>query len=121
MKKRLTYHLDIIGHYLLVGWLLFIAITIMVSLLTYIVMDANPTFIHQIVTGLSDKFAEPKDNLHAFWMILLNNERVALGLMLISMKKSLRLKHWRKLDARKVLPRRRLFARQVPRRRKPFA
>ena len=34
MKKRLTYHLNIIGHYLLVGWLLFIAITIMVSLLT---------------------------------------------------------------------------------------
>ncbi|MFC2675928.1 MAG: stage II sporulation protein M [Lacticaseibacillus rhamnosus] len=85
MKKRLTYHLNIIGHYLLVGWLLFIAITIMVSLLTYIVMDANQAFIHQIVTGLSDKFAEPKDNLHAFWMILLNNERVALGLMLISM------------------------------------
>ena len=80
MKKRLTYHLDIIGHYLLVGWLLFIAITIMVSLLTYIVMDANPTFIHQIVTGLSDKFAEPKDNLRASVGLVMGVYAAKMGL-----------------------------------------
>lgn len=85
MKKRLGYNLNVIGHYLLIGWLIFFGVTIFVGLVTYLVMGANPNFVRGIFTGLSGKFANTHDSLSAFWAILVNNERVAFGLMIIGM------------------------------------
>lgn len=79
MKKRLGYNLNVIGHYLLIGWLIFFGVTIFVGLVTYLVMGANPNFVRGIFTGLSGKFANTHDSLSAFWAILVNNERVAFG------------------------------------------
>ncbi|KRK13177.1 membrane protein [Lacticaseibacillus zeae DSM 20178 = KCTC 3804] len=85
MKKRLKYHLNVIGHYLLIGWLIFIVMTILVGLLSYIVMKSNPHFVRGLMSGLSAKFPGATDNWHAFWAILLNNERVTFTMMLVGM------------------------------------
>ena len=49
MKKRLGYNLNVIGHYLLIGWLIFFGVTIFVGLVTYLVMGANPNFVRGIL------------------------------------------------------------------------
>ena len=79
-KKR-----KILQQYLKWGWLAFIVISVIFTLLTIQQQHQQPQLVRQLLIEIRQMLPSSRNNVQLFGAILLNNEKVALMILLLAL------------------------------------